>query len=99
MALLKPILFVKQKFSERQFFIISSVIVGLISGLAAIMLKYAVHNIGRLIAHTRNSEESLLYGLFPLFGILLTVFFVKFFLNDGIKKGNAEIVYAIVKKS
>ena len=34
-----------------------------------------------------------------IFGILLAVFFTVYFLNDQLKKGNANIVYAILKKS
>jgi CIC family chloride channel protein len=97
--LFRPLLFIKQHSSERQFFIVSSIVVGLTSGLAAIILKYSVHAIGSVLAHSKTGEDHLLYALFPFFGILLSVFFIRFFLNDQLKKGSAEIVYSIVKKS
>lgn len=67
--------------------------------MAAIVLKYVVHSIGQLVTYSRNTEEFFLIAIFPLFGLLLSVVFVKYFLNNQIKKGSAEIVYNIVKKS
>lgn len=96
----KPISFLRQKLSDRQFFMLSSIIVGLTSGLAAVLLKYVVHSLELLVSfYSTNYEEFLHFALFPLIGILLTVFFVRFFLDNKLKKGSAEIVYSIVKKS
>lgn len=95
----QPIFFFKNRFSERNFLILSSVLVGLTSGAAAILLKYAVHRIGFLVSHLQRSGEFLFLAAIPLLGILLSVFFIKYFLNDKIQKGSAEIVYSIVKKS
>lgn len=95
----KPIVFLKNRFSERHFFIISSIIVGLTSGLAAIILKYFVHSTSRVISASKVTGEHLLVALIPMFGILLSVFFIKYFLNDSLKKGSAQIVYSIIKRS
>lgn len=94
----QPIAFLRQRFSERHFLIISSILIGMSSGMVAIILKYMVHSIGRFIANT-ETNEFLVIAIFPLLGLLLTAFFVKFFLRGEIKKGSAEIVYAIIKKS
>lgn len=95
-----PILFLKEKLSERQFFILSAILVGLSSGLAAVILKYIVHSLGSLVDfYSYTYEEFFLFALFPLAGILITVFFVRYFLRNKLKKGSAEIVYAITKKS
>lgn len=94
-----PIFFLRNKLSDRHFFIISSILVGFTSGLAAITVKLLVHEIGVLVAYSEKSEGFYAFAAFPLLGILLTVFFIKYFLNDGLKKGSAEIVYTILKKS
>jgi CIC family chloride channel protein len=95
-----PILYLREKLSARQFFILSSIIVGLGSALAAIVLKYFVHSIEKIIRiYSHNIEEFFLFAFFPLIGISLTVFFVRYFLNNKIKKGSAEIVYSIAKNS
>lgn len=96
----KPILYLAGKMSSRQFLIFSSILVGLTSGLAAIAVKYLVHSIGQLVSfYSRNVEEFWLFALFPTVGILLTVFYVRYFLKGKLAKGNPEIVYAIAKKS
>jgi len=95
----QPILFLKSKLSDRNFLIFSAVLVGLTSGLAAIVLKYGVHQIGHLVATSQTSGNFYVFAFFPLLGIGLTVFFIRYFLNGQLKKGSAEIVYSIVKKS
>ena len=74
--------------------------VGLTSGAAAIVLKAFVHSIERLVTFYSNTyEEFFLFALFPLLGIALTVIFIRYFLNNRLKRGSAEIVYAIAKNS
>jgi chloride channel protein, CIC family len=93
-------LFVHDKLSARQFFILSSVVVGLTSGLAAIVLKYFVHTIERFVTYySHNYEEFFLFTLFPMVGVALVVFYIQKILKSDLKKGSAEIVYAITKKS
>lgn len=96
----RPIYFLRQHLSDRHFFIVSSVLVGTTSGLAAIVLKYFVHNIESLIRFSSKHYEAFLpFALFPLVGIFLTVLYIRFVLKEDLKKGSAEIVYAILKKS
>ncbi len=96
----KPVVYLRDHLSARQFFILSSVLVGLSSGLAAIGVKYFVHSIASFVRYyAKHFEEFLLFAFCPLLGIMLTVAFIKYVLNNKFKKGTAEIVYAIVKKS
>lgn len=96
----KPISYLGEKLSDRQFLIVSSILVGLTSGLAAIAVKYVVHSIGQLVSfYSTNYEEFFLFALFPLIGVLLTVFYIRYFLNGKLPKGNSDIVYSIAKKS
>ena len=96
----KPVAYLQAKISPRQFFVLSSILVGLSSGLAAIVLKYFVHSIERFVSYySQHLEEFLVFGLFPLIGILITVAYIRYILKNEFKKGTSEIVYAIVKKS
>jgi len=96
----KPIAYLGEKLSARQFLILSSILVGLTSGLAAVGVKYVVHSIGELVAfYSGNYEEFFLFALFPTIGILLTVFYIRYFLKGKLPRGNPDIVYAIAKKS
>lgn len=96
----RPILYLRNALSERHFFIVASVLVGLTSGFAAILLKYFVHSIERFVNfYAENYEQFFLFALFPLIGIVLTTIYIKYFLQHELKKGSAEIVYSIIKNS
>ena len=96
----RPILYLKGKLPPSQFFVLSSILVGLSSGLAGVSLKYFVHSIERLVTYySIRFDEFLVFALFPLVGIFLTVVYVKYFLKRDLQKGTAEIVHTIIKKS
>jgi chloride channel protein, CIC family len=95
-----PIHYLRSKLSARQFFILASIVVGLLSGGAAVILKAFVHSIEKLISfYSTNYEEFFLFALFPLMGITLTVVFIRYFLQNKFKRGSSEIVYSILKNS
>lgn len=95
-----PILYLRDNLSTRQFFILSSILVGLTSASAAILLKSFVHSIETLVTfYSTNYEEFFLFALFPLIGLTLTVVVIRYFFHRRLKKGSAEIVYAIAKNS
>jgi chloride channel protein, CIC family len=97
---LRFLFYIKSKLSARQFFIASSIVVGLTSGLAAVVLKSFVHHIGSLVSHySLTYQDFFFFALCPIIGIALTVLFIKLALRGHLGKGSAEIVYAIVKRS
>ncbi|GAB4142811.1 MAG: chloride channel protein [Bacteroidia bacterium] len=74
--------------------------VGLSAGLAAIILKLTVHSIQQLMTKDWGIEHQyFLYLLGPMFGIFLTVLFVKKHLKGKLGRGNSNILYAIAKKN
>lgn len=76
-----------------------SLIVGLLSALAAALLKNTIHYTHQLLTEGISSGAgSLLYLAYPLFGMLLTVLFVRFIIKDKIGHGISRILYAISKK-
>jgi CIC family chloride channel protein len=92
--------YLHEKLSPRQFLNLSSVFVGLSSGIAAILLKSFVHAIERIVSYySHNYHEFFLFTLFPIIGISLTVFYISRFLKGHFVKGSAEIAYAITKKA
>ncbi len=79
--------------------LILSLIIGLISGLAAVLLKNTVHLTHDLITHGFVFDDSnYLYFAFPLFGIILTVIFAKYIVRDDIGHGVSKILYSISRK-
>ncbi len=86
---------------DRRFVLLLSFFVGLISGLAAVLLKNLVHETNNfLFDQLGTGNLNYLYLAFPLIGIFLTVIFVKYFLKEeDIGHGVSKILYAISKKN
>jgi len=83
-----------------QFILILSFITGILSGLAAVLLKNTVHYTFFLISHGfQFGKLNFLYLALPLAGIILTVIFVKLILQREISHGVSRILYAISKRN
>ncbi len=86
--------------SERNFLYVLSFFVGLLSGLAALLLKHLIHFIAEKITHYISVEGfNYLYLLYPFIGIFLTVIFVRYIIRDDIGHGVSKILYSISQKS
>ncbi|HLN19803.1 MAG TPA: chloride channel protein [Bacteroidales bacterium] len=78
---------------------ILSFVVGILSALAASLLKNAVHYTHRLLTEgISHGSGNYLYLAYPLLGMFLTVLFVKYVVRDGISHGISRVLYAISKK-
>lgn len=78
---------------------ILSLIVGLVSGLAAVLLKNTVHYTNDLITNGFDfTQGNYLYLAFPLLGIGLTILFAKYIIRDDISHGVSKILYALSRK-
>lgn len=89
----------KTLLSERNFIYLSSVAVAISCAFAVIVLKSFAHNVF-IFANYANGYLKLPYAnsIFPIVGILLTVFVVRRFLDGSIEKGSSRILYAVAKK-
>jgi CIC family chloride channel protein len=72
-------------------------LVGLFSGLAAVLLKTLVHYLQHWIKEIPVSRFA--YLLFPAIGLILTVLLVKLFFGSHIEKGIAMVLRSIARKS
>jgi len=88
------------KLTNKQFIFLSSVLVGISSAVAVIVLKTFAHWVF-LFATSINAtlKLSFINSLLPIIGILLTVFVVKKFLGGTIEKGTSQILFAVAKKA
>jgi CIC family chloride channel protein len=85
---------------QNHFMLIMSFVVGLLSGLAAVLLKNIVHTVQHLLTGGYSMADINYWMLaFPFLGIILTVIFVKFIVKDGLGHGVSRILYAMAKKS
>lgn len=87
------------KLDKKQFLILSSILVGLTAGLAAVVLKMLVHFFQLAVKHDYDFQfKGALAIVLPVVGILLTVFFVQKHLKGKLGRGNANVLHAIAKK-
>lgn len=87
--------------SEYQYMIFMSFLVGLVCGLAAVLLKNTVHFTYRFITDARwfSAENSnFLFLIYPIIGITITVLILKFFIKDDLSHGVSKVMYAISRK-
>ncbi|MDR3180426.1 MAG: chloride channel protein [Prevotellaceae bacterium] len=88
-----------KRLPERQLIIILSFVVGLLSGLAAVLLKNTVHGIQELLTSWfQTGTESLLYLIYPGVGMLLSLLYVRYVVKDDIGHGVTKVLYAISRK-
>lgn len=86
--------------SERNFVYILSLAIGILSGLAALILKNLVHFVEvRLTGWFEATTFSYLYLAYPVLGITLTWLFVKYVVKDDIGHGVTKILFSISRKS
>lgn len=76
-----------------------SLLVGLLSALAAVILKNTIHYTHKLLTEGFTpGSGSFLYLAYPLAGMLITLLFVTFIVRDNIGHGISRVLYAISKK-
>ncbi len=92
------ITFLQKHLNDKQFLIISGVLVGLSSALAAILLKWMVFQIHGLILPQRGSVSPFIYAFCPMIGILITSIIINKSFKGKLGGGNGEIIYAVKKR-
>ncbi|MCD6200550.1 MAG: chloride channel protein [Bacteroidales bacterium] len=98
-TLTRLILWRTRHIPPRQFIIFLSLIIGMLSGLAAVILKNIIHLTEHWLTQGLHVEQSnYIYFLYPALGILLTWLFVRFVVRDNISHGVARVLYAISKR-
>ena len=80
------------------YLMILSLLTGIGSGLAAVVLYNLVHFIQSVLNSGLSKEYfNYLYLIYPVIGISLAVFFIKFILKQRIGHGIPSVLYAISK--
>ncbi|MFZ0281129.1 MAG: chloride channel protein [Bacteroidales bacterium] len=76
-----------------------SLIVGLLSAVAAAVLKNTIHYTHKILTEGITPESGgYLYIVYPLIGMFLTMLFVRYIVRDNIGHGVSRVLYAISKK-
>jgi len=86
--------------SDHAFILILAGLIGLIAGFAAVSLKTIVHLMQHLLTADLDIKFAhVLYAVFPLIGILLTVLVAKLLFKEELGHGVTDILYSISRKS
>lgn len=83
---------------ERTFVMILALLVGVLGGFAALVLKFLIHAISAMLSEAFSSSSlgaNAWYFALPVVGILLASLYVKFIVKDNISHGVTRVLYAI----
>ncbi|MDA3891740.1 MAG: chloride channel protein [Salinivirgaceae bacterium] len=84
----------------KQFVTILSIVVGIASGLGAVVIKNLVHFISESVEHIAYEGNSkYLIIVVPPIGILLAVLFIKYVIRRPVRHGVPNVLYAISKNN
>lgn len=83
---------------QTEFILYLSLVIGVISGLAGVILKNTIHWVRHyVLEESIQSDHNLLLLVLPLIGILITLLFVRYIIKDSLSHGVTKILYAISK--
>lgn len=84
---------------ESQFIYLLALVVGVVCGFAAQLLKFLIHAIsGFLKAHISDTSANFTYLIYPVVGILVVTLFVRYVVKDNISHGVTRVLYAISQR-
>ena len=84
---------------EKTFVVILALIIGITSGLAAVLLKTLIGLIAGFLTNRFDIErDNLLYLVFPAIGIMLASLYVYYIAREPISHGVTRVLYALALK-
>lgn len=96
---LRFIIWREHHISENNFVVFLALIVGILCGFAAQLLKYLIHVIAHaLTSHLSTTTANWLYLVYPVIGILIVTLFLKYVVKDNISHGVTKVLYAISRR-
>ncbi len=84
--------------SQKQLLIFLSFLIGVLTALAAYILKSFIHFIQHILTSNLSEGVNYMYLVFPAAGILIASLFVKYVVKDDISHGITKILYAISQR-
>jgi CIC family chloride channel protein len=99
-AHIRIIQWITENIPLQRLIILLSFLIGIVAGLAAVVLKNTVHFTSQFLMHDLDiSSVNLLYFALPFIGILITILYVKYFVKEDIVHGISRVLYSISKKN
>lgn len=93
---LKVLLWREKHINEKSLVVILSLFVGVMAGLAAMVLKWLIHFISSTLTSFVNPDTgNWLYIIYPCLGILIACWYVRYVVKDNISHGVTRVLYSI----
>ena len=93
------ILWREKNIKEKQFVLILSFAVGVLTALAACLLKFLIEYVKEFLTENFDTTgANWLYLVYPVIGIFLTGLFIRYVVKDDISHGVTKILYAISRR-
>lgn len=83
--------------NDRQLILLLSVIIGLLVGFAAVIIKNLVHFMQVFVSNFASYKHGTLYIISPLIGLTICVLFVKYINRHPVRHGIPGVLFAISK--
>lgn len=93
---LRFLLWREKHVKDRDFVLFVAFLVGICGGVAAILLKTAIHFISSALTSRVNiSAGNYVYIILPAIGVVLAALYVRYLVKDNISHGVTRVLYAI----
>ena len=93
---LRLLIWRERHIKEKNLVLVLSLAVGLAAGFAAMILKWLIHVIsGSLMSDMSVSEGNYMYIIYPVVGVLLACWYVRYVVRDNISHGVTRVLYSI----
>jgi chloride channel protein, CIC family len=97
--LIKQLLIWRIKYvPDKIFLILVSIIIGILSGLVAVLLKTSVHFMQNILHSSFEDYYNTWYFLiYPLVGLMLSTLFIRFFMKGKLQRGIGNVLLEITR--
>ena len=86
--------------NNKQFIMILSVVIGILGGLGAVIIKNGVHLIKDLLTSSFAQDyQNYLYFAYPTIGVLIAVLYIRYIVRQNVGHGIPSVLYAISKNN
>ncbi len=98
-AALAPVRNILNRMPERNLMLLLSLAVGILCGLAAVLLKLSIEHIHSALTSWFGGDDdyNFLYLIYPGVGMLISLLFVKYIVRDNIGHGVTKVLLAVSK--
>lgn len=96
---LSLVLWRERHIKEKNFLIILALVVGVLCGFMALILKGLIHLISHLVtAHLSMTTANWAYLVLPMIGIIIVTLYITYLVKDNISHGVTKVLYAISQR-